>query len=95
MSHPSVSPSLLHNTSSSPTVLVASTTPSDKANTMSTSGFDVCRNFQRGSCSYGTRCKFVHEAAKNLWSDLAGVINLEGVIKLRSMEGDKHYEVLG
>ncbi|GJY04904.1 putative reverse transcriptase domain-containing protein [Tanacetum coccineum] len=57
MSHPSVSPSLLHNTSSSPTVLVAS---SDKANTMSTSGFDVCRNFQRGSCSYGTRCKFVH-----------------------------------
>ncbi|GJW07177.1 ribonuclease H-like domain-containing protein [Tanacetum coccineum] len=46
---------LLHNTPSSPTVLVASTTPTDKANTMSTSGFDVCRNFQRGSCSYGAR----------------------------------------
>ncbi|GKD27488.1 Toll/interleukin-1 receptor domain-containing protein [Tanacetum coccineum] len=62
MSHPSVSPSLFHNTSSSPTVLVASTTPHDKANTMSTSGFDVCHNFQRGSCSYGSRCKFVHGA---------------------------------
>ncbi|GKD00107.1 Toll/interleukin-1 receptor domain-containing protein [Tanacetum coccineum] len=62
MSHPSVSPSLLHNTSSSPTVLVASTTPHDKANTMSTSGFDVCRNFRRGSCSYGARYKFVHGA---------------------------------
>ncbi|GKA27476.1 WRKY family transcription factor [Tanacetum coccineum] len=45
MPHQSVSPSLLHNTSSSPTVLVASITPHDKANTMATSGFDVCRNF--------------------------------------------------
>nr|GEY22864.1 transcription factor, MADS-box [Tanacetum cinerariifolium] len=35
------------------------------------------------------------EEAKNLWSELDGVINLEAVIKLRSMEGDKHYEVLG
>ncbi|GJX22180.1 Toll/interleukin-1 receptor domain-containing protein [Tanacetum coccineum] len=62
MSHHSVSLSLLNNTSSSPTVLVASTSPFDKANTMSTSGFDVCRNFQSGSCSYETRCKFVHGA---------------------------------
>ncbi|GJR29230.1 ribonuclease H-like domain-containing protein [Tanacetum coccineum] len=54
------SSSLLHASSSSPTVLVASTTPHDKANTMSTSGFDVCRNFQRGSCSYESRCMFVH-----------------------------------
>ncbi|GJW60228.1 ribonuclease H-like domain-containing protein [Tanacetum coccineum] len=23
---------------------------------------DVCRNFQRGSCTYGARCKFVHGA---------------------------------
>nr|GEY29604.1 transcription factor, MADS-box [Tanacetum cinerariifolium] len=35
------------------------------------------------------------EEAKNLWSELDGVINLEAVIKLRSMKGDKHYEVLG
>nr|GEW32253.1 ribonuclease H-like domain-containing protein [Tanacetum cinerariifolium] len=40
MSHQSVSSTLLHNTPSSPTVLVASTTPTDRANTMSTSGFD-------------------------------------------------------
>ncbi|GJY55718.1 WRKY family transcription factor [Tanacetum coccineum] len=53
MSHKLVSLTLLHNTPSSPTVLVSSTTPTDKANTMSTSGFDVCRNFQHGSCSYG------------------------------------------
>nr|GEV75576.1 reverse transcriptase domain-containing protein [Tanacetum cinerariifolium] len=37
MSHQSASPSLLHNTSSSPTVLVPSTTTHDKANTMATS----------------------------------------------------------
>ncbi|GJZ34368.1 ribonuclease H-like domain-containing protein [Tanacetum coccineum] len=55
MSHQSVSSSLLHTSSSSPKVLVASTTPHDKANIMSTSGFDVCCNFQRGSCSYGAR----------------------------------------
>ncbi|GJT48796.1 WRKY family transcription factor [Tanacetum coccineum] len=57
-----VFPSLFHNPSSSPTVLVASTTPHDKANTMATSGFDVCRNFQHGSCSYEACCKFVHGA---------------------------------
>ncbi|GKA29286.1 WRKY family transcription factor [Tanacetum coccineum] len=62
MSHSLVSQSILHNTSSSPTVLVASTRPTDKANTMSTLGFDVCRNFQCGSCTYGARCKFVHGA---------------------------------
>ncbi|GKG32168.1 Toll/interleukin-1 receptor domain-containing protein, partial [Tanacetum coccineum] len=66
MSHKSVSSTLLHNTPSSPTVLVSSTTPTDKENTMSTSGFDVCRNFQRGSCSYGARCKFVY-GANDLW----------------------------
>ncbi|GKG27468.1 Toll/interleukin-1 receptor domain-containing protein, partial [Tanacetum coccineum] len=27
---------------------------------MGNSGLEVCRNFKRGSCSYGTRCKFVH-----------------------------------
>ncbi|GKA74370.1 Toll/interleukin-1 receptor domain-containing protein [Tanacetum coccineum] len=62
MSHPSVRQSILHNTSSSATVLVASTRPTDKANTISTSGFDACRNFQRGSCTYGAHCKFVHGA---------------------------------
>nr|GEU97072.1 WRKY family transcription factor [Tanacetum cinerariifolium] len=62
MSHSSSGNSLLHNTSSSHTVLVASTSNIDKANTMSTSGLDVCRNFQCGSCTYGARCKFVHGA---------------------------------
>ncbi|GJR67187.1 RNA-directed DNA polymerase, eukaryota [Tanacetum coccineum] len=50
------SSTLLHTSSFSPTVLVASTTPHDTANTVSTSGFDVCRNYQRDSCSYGARC---------------------------------------
>nr|GEV40813.1 NBS-containing resistance-like protein [Tanacetum cinerariifolium] len=62
MSHQSVSQSILHNTSSSPTMLADSTTPTHKANTMSTSGFDVCQNSQRGSCTYGAYCKFVHGA---------------------------------
>ncbi|GKD53070.1 Toll/interleukin-1 receptor domain-containing protein [Tanacetum coccineum] len=60
MSHTSYGNSLFHNTSSSPTVLVASTTTSDKTNTMGNSGLEVCCNFKCGSCSYGTRCKFVH-----------------------------------
>ncbi|GJU78727.1 ribonuclease H-like domain-containing protein [Tanacetum coccineum] len=60
MSHTSHGNSLFHNTSSSPTVLVASTTTSDKTNTMGNSGLEVCRNFKCGSCSYGTHCKFVH-----------------------------------
>ncbi|GJW49792.1 WRKY family transcription factor [Tanacetum coccineum] len=45
ISHQPVSSSLLHAPLSSPTVLVASTTPHEKLNTMSTSGFDVCRKF--------------------------------------------------
>ncbi|GKE19514.1 WRKY family transcription factor, partial [Tanacetum coccineum] len=45
MSHHSTGNSLLHNTSSSPTVLVASTTSNARANTMSTLGLDICRNF--------------------------------------------------
>ncbi|GJW40125.1 Toll/interleukin-1 receptor domain-containing protein, partial [Tanacetum coccineum] len=62
MSHPSHGNSPLHRTSSSPTVLVASTSNIDKANTMSTSGLDACCNFQRGYCTYGARCKFVYGA---------------------------------
>ncbi|GJY71307.1 ribonuclease H-like domain-containing protein, partial [Tanacetum coccineum] len=62
MSNSSHGNSSFHNTSSSPTVLVASTSNANKTRTMSTSGLDVCRNFQRGSCTYGARCKFVHGA---------------------------------
>ncbi|GKD75113.1 Toll/interleukin-1 receptor domain-containing protein [Tanacetum coccineum] len=62
MSNSSHGNSSFHNTSSSPTVLVASTSNANKMRTMSTSGLDVCRNFQRGSCTYGARCKFVHGA---------------------------------
>ncbi|GJV62533.1 ribonuclease H-like domain-containing protein [Tanacetum coccineum] len=61
MSQSSHGNSLFHNTSSSPTVLVAPTIKTDKSNTMSTSGLEVCRNFQRGSCTYGARFKFVHK----------------------------------
>ncbi|GJU51147.1 ribonuclease H-like domain-containing protein [Tanacetum coccineum] len=62
MSHSSHGNSLLHHTSSSPTVLVASISNIDKANTMSTLGLDACRNFQRGSCTYRACCEFVHGA---------------------------------
>ncbi|GJX65721.1 WRKY family transcription factor, partial [Tanacetum coccineum] len=62
MSNSSHGNSSFHNTSSSPTVLVASTSNANKMRTMSTSGLDVCRNFQRGSCTYGARCKFVDGA---------------------------------
>ncbi|PWA51548.1 hypothetical protein CTI12_AA443210 [Artemisia annua] len=47
-------------TSSSPTVLVATTTSNPKSGNMVTSGGELCRNFQRGSCTYGSRCKFIH-----------------------------------
>ncbi|GKA62259.1 Toll/interleukin-1 receptor domain-containing protein [Tanacetum coccineum] len=53
-------PNVFHNTSSSPTVLVTTPDTSNKDNTMSTSGIDLCRNFQGGSCTYGGRCKFVY-----------------------------------
>ncbi|GJT64472.1 WRKY family transcription factor [Tanacetum coccineum] len=49
MSNSSHGNSSFHNTSSSPMVLVASTSNANKTRTMSTSGLDVCQNFQRGS----------------------------------------------
>ncbi|PWA63386.1 hypothetical protein CTI12_AA349500 [Artemisia annua] len=49
-----------HLSSNSPTVLLATSTNSSKNSTMNTSGIDQCRNFQRGTCTYGSRCKFVH-----------------------------------
>ncbi|PWA37042.1 hypothetical protein CTI12_AA594320 [Artemisia annua] len=48
--------------SSSPTVLVASTTNNPRPGTNSNSGGELCPNFQRGSCTYGSRCKFIHGA---------------------------------
>ncbi|GJY93474.1 WRKY family transcription factor [Tanacetum coccineum] len=52
--------SSLHNTSSSPTVLVATNTNNGKASSMQNSRIEQCRNFQRGTCTYGSRCKFVY-----------------------------------
>nr|GEW39748.1 dehydrogenase, E1 component [Tanacetum cinerariifolium] len=48
-----------YNTSSSPTVLVA-TNSTDNNVTMADSGDEQCRNYRRGSFTYGSRCKFVH-----------------------------------
>nr|GEX92383.1 zinc finger, CCHC-type [Tanacetum cinerariifolium] len=76
-----------HNTSSSPTILLAIPAPSDTANTMSTSGLDSCHNFQRGSFMYGARCKFVHgindldmiiddsATAHGVWKHLADIFH--------------------
>ncbi|GKE35911.1 Toll/interleukin-1 receptor domain-containing protein [Tanacetum coccineum] len=57
-------PNVFHSTSSSPTVLIATPTPEpvSKDNTLKSSGIELSRNFQRGSCTYGARCKFVHGA---------------------------------
>ncbi|PWA45022.1 hypothetical protein CTI12_AA461730 [Artemisia annua] len=49
-----------HLTSSSPTVLVATSTNASKSATMQNSGVELCRNFQRGSCTYCSWCKFAH-----------------------------------
>ncbi|GKA99630.1 Toll/interleukin-1 receptor domain-containing protein [Tanacetum coccineum] len=65
MSHQSVSPSLLYNTSSSPTILVATNTNHGKASSMQKSRIKQCHNFQRGTCTYGSRCKFVHGVSNN------------------------------
>ncbi|GJX83359.1 hybrid signal transduction histidine kinase M [Tanacetum coccineum] len=43
-------------TSSSPHVLLAAASN----NRTNSSGVPLCRNFQRGSCSFGERCKYVH-----------------------------------
>lgn len=46
--------SSLHDTSSSPTILVATNNPNHGSSTMSNSGIDQCRNFRRGSCTYSS-----------------------------------------
>ncbi|GJY63452.1 hybrid signal transduction histidine kinase M, partial [Tanacetum coccineum] len=46
-------------TSSSPHVLLAAASN----NRTNFSGVPLCRNFQRGSCSFGERCKYVHNNA--------------------------------
>ncbi|GJR50828.1 ribonuclease H-like domain-containing protein [Tanacetum coccineum] len=52
---------LFSTSSSSLTVLLASHTSNRHSKFMASSGIDQCRNFQRGACTYGNSCKFVHE----------------------------------
>nr|GEW86225.1 ribonuclease H-like domain-containing protein [Tanacetum cinerariifolium] len=49
-------PSARDSTSSSPHVLLAATSN----NRNNSTGTQLCHNFQRGSCNFGERCKYVH-----------------------------------
>ncbi|PWA62391.1 hypothetical protein CTI12_AA359570 [Artemisia annua] len=49
-----------HLTSDSPTVLLATNATTTKNGALQNSGVDLCHNFQCGSCTYGSRCKFLH-----------------------------------
>ncbi|GKA36523.1 ribonuclease H-like domain-containing protein [Tanacetum coccineum] len=50
------------SSSSSPTVLMASTSPSNKGNTIKPSPLpQICNHFSRGTCKFGDRCKFIHD----------------------------------
>ncbi|GJS64938.1 ribonuclease H-like domain-containing protein [Tanacetum coccineum] len=49
-------PSARDSTSSSPHVLLAATSN----NRNNSTGAQLCRNFQRGSCNFGERCRYVH-----------------------------------
>ncbi|PWA56607.1 aconitase hydratase 3 [Artemisia annua] len=70
----SASSSLSHMSSSSPTALVAQ--PSSARNQGNTSRSSipkltlVCRNFSRGYCSYGDKCRFLHGSnnSRGTWS---------------------------
>ncbi|GJS35587.1 Toll/interleukin-1 receptor domain-containing protein [Tanacetum coccineum] len=52
--------SSFNSSSSLPSVLVVTSTGPTQPKTMRESGLDYCRNFQRGTCTYGLRFKFVH-----------------------------------
>ncbi|GKE07994.1 hybrid signal transduction histidine kinase M [Tanacetum coccineum] len=48
--------------SSSPTVLLASTSSNTKGNTDKPSTLpQICNHFNRGTCKFGDRCKFIHD----------------------------------
>ncbi|PWA49388.1 WRKY family transcription factor [Artemisia annua] len=49
-------------TSSSPIVLMATTPSNPKSLNLMNSGGKLCRNFQRESCTYSSRCKFIHSS---------------------------------
>ncbi|GJR33550.1 ribonuclease H-like domain-containing protein [Tanacetum coccineum] len=58
-------PTMIESSSSSPTILMASSSSDTKGNintqSKSLNNLQLCNHFNRGTCKFGDRCKFIHD----------------------------------